>query len=174
MRPAGARGASSFRSCAADAGDAPLASDGHVERTSRAGVPNGRGGLVRSRAGSTNVLRFKRIGRTNICQVNRSSVLYPMLRDLFDFERGALEDLYSRIADGLPRGDKALIFGSYARGEQAPDSDLDVLIIAKNKEKTQDALDDLVFSIIRSHSVVVSPVILSNRTPAAPRSTTAR
>jgi len=117
--------------------------------------------LAMADLGSTNVLRFKRIGRTNICQVNRSSVLYPVLRDLFDFERGALEDLYSRIADVLPKDDKALIFGSYARGEMSPDSDLDVLIIAKNKEKTQDVLDDLVFSIIRTHSVVVSPVILS-------------
>lgn len=45
-----------------------------------------------------------------------------------------IDRLLGRIIEGL-KPDRVLIFGSYARGEAGPDSDLDILIIRDSDER---------------------------------------
>jgi len=42
---------------------------------------------------------------------------------------------------------KIVVFGSYARGEEAPESDLDILVVVKNEE-IEDQIDDIAYKIM--------------------------
>jgi len=108
----------------------------------------------------TNILKFKRIGRTNVVSVNKNSVLYPFLKDLYRKEITLIKDIFEQISGSLPRGDTAIIFGSFARGTEEYDSDLDLLVISKKKTKTEDAVYELLDSLLGSHSLVISPIIM--------------
>lgn len=109
----------------------------------------------------TNIVRFKHIGRTNIYRLNKRSVLYPILKELFQQERSIINDLYATIAKVMPEGDTVVIFGSYARDEERMDSDLDILIITNNKRSSAKALDQILIQLIDTHSVVLSPIYLT-------------
>lgn len=51
------------------------------------------------------------------------------IRDLSDTERHVLDDLRRRLARELPRLDcRITLFGSRARGDAEPDSDMDILL----------------------------------------------
>ena len=60
----------------------------------------------------------------------------------------------------------AFIFGSFARGENEPDSDLDLLIVFKNLKdrwKTDKIVHEIVYSSTfeKERTIVVSPLIMS-------------
>ena len=44
---------------------------------------------------------------------------------------------------------KILLFGSYARGEETTDSDIDICIITKNPKRNLDLIKDIRYSIFR-------------------------
>ena len=42
---------------------------------------------------------------------------------------------------------KIMVFGSYAKGEETPESDLDILVVVKNKE-LEKQIDDIAYKIM--------------------------
>ena len=64
-------------------------------------------------------------------RLNPEHVLAPLLSEIFARERQVRADLERRIADGLTglrQVEAAYLFGSAARGDMRPDSDIDVAI----------------------------------------------
>ena len=54
------------------------------------------------------------------------------------------------------------LFGSKARGDDGPESDIDVLLVTKEKDRSiREAVFDLVVELNLKYDVVLSPVILT-------------
>jgi len=97
-------------------------------------------GLVRLGAVGASVT-----GRSRIHWLERRSLL---VTDLVLSALAAEETSYARLAAELaafipPRVDLAVLFGSYARGDQAPDSDIDLLVVGGSARDVRDSLDAL-------------------------------
>jgi len=94
--------------------------------------------------------------------------LHPELREVLGELRARLERLYG---DGLV---EVVLFGSRARGEADPDSDIDVLVVLR--EPVQPATEiartgDIVAGLSLTHDVVISCVFMDEnryRTRAGP------
>lgn len=83
---------------------------------------------------SMGIVQQTSAGRATVHWLNRSSVYVENLLDpLFQAERDLPEDLIDDLAWAFQ--DEAIsvvLFGSYARGDQAPTSDVDVVLVAEN------------------------------------------
>ena len=56
------------------------------------------------------------------------------------------------------------LFGSHARGEATPDSDLDVLVLVDEaKPALENAVLDLAFEVNLAHDVYISPRVIGRR-----------
>jgi uncharacterized protein len=91
----------------------------------------------------TNVFHFKRIGKTHIYSCNKNSVLYPFLSDIFKGERKILDKLTDSLRVTLTGAELVLIYGSFAKGEEDAGSDIDILVVTKDKVKVRNALEQL-------------------------------
>lgn len=109
----------------------------------------------------TNVFLYKRIGRTHSYRCDPDSVLFPLLKGLFKQERQMREDLITLLKEGLEGVGTCILFGSFAREEEGFDSDLDILIVAKNKEKAKAITDHLAEDLSLRFSITLAPMIFS-------------
>jgi predicted nucleotidyltransferase len=92
-------------------------------------------GLVRSRT----------LGRSHAWSLSPEHALADVLRQLFDGEPGLLDQLRSQLEATLrPLPiERAILFGSIARGDERPDSDVDLFVETRGqaeKERVADAL----------------------------------
>jgi len=104
---------------------------------------------------------YKRVGRTHLYRCNKESALFPMLESLFESERelsGSLMDLIRQRMGGV---ESCIVFGSFARNEETSESDLDLLVIARDREKAEKKADALADEMLRRFSTVLSPVVLT-------------
>ena len=72
------------------------------------------------------------------------------------------------LADGLKRhfGNelfRLLLFGSKARGDDSPDSDVDVLVVLSNRanDKERTAVSDIVYGVLEACGVFIQTVVIS-------------
>ena len=78
-------------------------------------------------------------------------------------ERAALSELKRKLEERFELLD-VRIFGSKARGEAAPDSDIDVMIeIEDYNPVSESEIDDIVFKINLEHDCLISVVIFGRR-----------
>ncbi len=71
-----------------------------------------------------------------------------------------------RVVTKVSPGAKIILFGSEARGESGPDSDIDVLILAKTEDltKTQKtAITDSIYDIELETGVIISPLVYTQK-----------
>ena len=97
----------------------------------------------------------------------RSNSLAPVIERLFSEERMRAAELFRRLAWFLGSTESvlgAVIFGSAARGEAVPGSDLDLLVVvpdATSKRWAADRLVDLSPDVRRMFGAELSPVVLT-------------
>jgi predicted nucleotidyltransferase len=74
----------------------------------------------------------------------------------------ALDEFAREVRASLGSNLEALkLFGSTARGEAAPDSDLDVLVVVTGDRVTaEDAVLDIAFDVNLAHGVYISPRVI--------------
>ena len=83
------------------------------------------------------VLKLTRTPGAYLYQINRDHDLVPPLQALFDAERARVESLREEMKQALatldlePKLVSAVVFGSTARGDTRPDSDLDLLFLVR-------------------------------------------
>ncbi len=104
----------------------------------------------------------KRIGRADIFWANRDHFSFKALRELFQVKR----ELPARIARDLHsafRGSaiSVTVFGSYARGEADRRSDMDVLVIAKDRAALEDKSAKIEAEFARRYGISLSVKVLS-------------
>lgn len=77
---------------------------------------------------SVGLLKSEKAGNLKYYTVNQDFNIYPELRDIFLKTVGAMEILGQSISS-LKDIRSAFIYGSYARGDAGPDSDIDTIVI---------------------------------------------
>ena len=108
-------------------------------------------------------LAFKRrIGRADVFQANKEHFLFERLRGLFAVER----ELPDRIAEDLRSefgeiSASVVIFGSYSRGTADRRSDLDVLVVTRNRQLVEQRIAGLETDFLRRYGVPLSVKVLS-------------
>jgi len=76
-------------------------------------------------------------------------------------DRAAVLALKQRLQERFGRVE-LVVFGSKARGDDAPDSDIDVLIVLDGVTAGVEAeIDDLIYDVDLAHDCVISAVICS-------------
>lgn len=96
------------------------------------------------------IVMVRRLPRTDLFELNEAHVLVDRLRSLFEWERGLQEELLSTLRDYLRHRRslvrEAFVFGSVARGDMEPSSDVDLAIIVEpgKVEAVQEAIDIMI------------------------------
>ncbi|MGQ0815370.1 MAG: nucleotidyltransferase domain-containing protein [Gemmatimonadota bacterium] len=112
----------------------------------RAGVQHRSAQLALEDLTALGVARRIEGGRDFLVGFNNAYELGASLRAIFNAEAGfflALRQRLARIATDAPRGARItslVLFGSVARGDDQPGSDLDLLVITRNADATEIAL----------------------------------
>jgi len=107
-------------------------------------------------------------------RLNPEHVLAPLLSEIFVRERRTRADLERGIADGLaglPDVEAAYLFGSAARGDMRPDSDIDVAI--KSPHEVPEEIPEL-DALYRQFGNRVNVIRLRQRGAAGLRAAIAR
>src|SRR3989344_3277931 len=87
-----------------------------------------------------NLIDVEYHGKSNLVTLNDKSILIRLLR-IFDFENNSRKELIKDIKNLLNnKVISCILFGSVARGEERPNSDIDLLIIANNKKLVKDLI----------------------------------
>lgn len=76
------------------------------------------------------IVASEQVGRALRYRIATSSPLFPEIEGLVAKTIG-LEAVLRRALDGLPGVEEAFIFGSHARGDERPDSDVDLLVVGE-------------------------------------------
>ncbi|HEV7586827.1 MAG TPA: nucleotidyltransferase domain-containing protein [Longimicrobium sp.] len=115
------------------------------------------------------LLTQQRLRGSHLYTVNRDHHLVAPLEALFAAESQRLRMLRDTLRGGLeskgllPHVASAILFGSAARGDARPDSDLDVLFVADTKESVdavEDAAIDLQDEVFARLGVTLAPITL--------------
>ena len=110
------------------------------------------------------VLRYKRIGKTHAYSTDKNSAIFPILRRSFKEERGLRNDLIKTIKNHSTKAISVILFGSYARGEDTSESDLDLLIITDNKKDAGREITELGDELTTKFGIHLSPIIITPKT----------
>ena len=114
------------------------------------------------------IVRRQGSGQTQLFQLNRENLLVrDLLLPLLQKERKIFPRVLLRVGALLAgRCRRALIFGSVARGEERPDSDLDLLLIAggpRERAATRRGGDEVHAALLREWGLRVNPIVLTLR-----------
>jgi len=116
------------------------------------------------------ILSEERIRGARLYRVNREHRLVPAIRALFEAEQArvsALRDVVRQqleTKDLLVRVHFVVLFGSVARGEARPDSDVDLLVVAESaryEPRVNDALQEVAERAERTLGVRLSPLVMA-------------
>jgi len=114
-------------------------------------------------------------GREKFFKLNLTNPRMRKLCELFETERRekfykenrklawALEDFTKRVSDFIPEVQSIILFGSAARGQATPRSDIDILVLAPNSEeehfkKLMSSIDKLASEVEGRHPIKLAPV----------------
>lgn len=98
---------------------------------------------------------------------NRRHHLAPVIEQLFDAERHFAATIFDRLGGAVEAADSvesAMVFGSAARGEAGPGSDLDLLVVVRGQEAREGvhaALVELAPGLFTDFGVRLSPIVIT-------------
>jgi predicted nucleotidyltransferase len=111
-----------------------------------------------------NVISLKAIGNSHIVSINTFSHLLALMDIIFEYEEETLSHLKESIRESLCGKDyikRVLLFGSVARMEEEPRSDIDILIVTDDKERAEDTVSELQSELSRRFGNPLAPYILT-------------
>ncbi len=107
------------------------------------------------------------VGNTTVWTLNNENILCKELSYLFQIEKKLLQNLKSKIHNAF-RSQKAvlkvLLFGSLIRGDEKPNSDIDLFILVqkeKDKKTAEEVTQKLNISQLPLYGNVISSIIYS-------------
>ncbi|MDI6639873.1 MAG: nucleotidyltransferase domain-containing protein [Methanocellales archaeon] len=113
---------------------------------------------------SYGILGVRSVGKANVYTLDADHYIVKQLQLLFDAERRSKKELKSWLKKSF-YGDKDIItvavFGSVARGEEEPTSDIDIFVLTRNKAKAKRILERIGGKILKTFGNVVSPYVLT-------------
>jgi predicted nucleotidyltransferase len=108
----------------------------------------------------TNILHFRKIGRAHVYKLNKDSPLWHVVHEIFFIENELFANLLPLIGKEMKGTLSCVLYGSFARGTEEWDSDMDLLIISDDR-KTKMKLDKLKELIIEGYGTRLSAVVVS-------------
>lgn len=114
-----------------------------------AGVPPSNAIAELNRFQEQGMVQRRTVGRAQLWKLVATNVLAQEVRRMFEFERALGQDLRRDLAKEIkriPGVERAVLFGSTARGSSRPSSDIDVLVIvedARSKQRVLAGVQDL-------------------------------
>lgn len=115
------------------------------------------------------IIRRREAAGQHLYTFNRAHSLAPAITALFEAERRRASEIFQRLAGIIERSGpavSAVVFGSAARDEADPGSDLDVLVVVEDPEcgeAIHTALVDGSADFESEFGIRVSPVVLTAR-----------
>jgi predicted nucleotidyltransferase len=110
-----------------------------------------------------NAVTLRGVGRSNTITLNVGSHAAKLVEHVFSLEETTMEELLLDIRSSLcdEHGIEGVaIFGSVARGEEKPRSDIDLLIIADQSEGLNSSISDLQLKVSRKYGNQLSPYFI--------------
>ncbi|MBI2136290.1 nucleotidyltransferase domain-containing protein [Candidatus Woesearchaeota archaeon] len=108
-----------------------------------------------------NIIRLENHGRSSLLTLNIESCLYPSLVELFSNETATLASLIKKIKKILPGAKSIALFGSISKRQEMPDSDIDILVITKDKKQARDIIAKNQEEFSKLYGNVVSAYIMT-------------
>jgi len=112
------------------------------------------------------VLRVQPVGRAHQVSLNdKSYILRSIIEPLFKAESGTVTSLLSTLKPFFKNKgiSSVAIFGSVARGLEGKDSDIDLLIIAEDKELANECAARASAVTVSKFGFALSPLIMNER-----------
>ena len=110
-----------------------------------------------------NLVKLERISKSTLIKLNRNSFLLNVLK-IYDIENNTLNELVKTIKKHYINKDSfntVALFGSIVKNEERFNSDIDLLIITKNKELANKVTDKCNGEVIKKFGNVIMPYILT-------------
>lgn len=112
-----------------------------------------------------NGLLFRRdVAKAHLYSLNEEHMLVGELSKLFDLERSALEKVAQHIKEELGEDlDSIIVFGSVARGEERPNSDIDMVLTLKDGSRTvvESKIGSVSNASVAASGSPISPVLIT-------------
>lgn len=132
-------------------------------------TPPHRTSQVLARFEGEGLVRSQVVGRAYLWTLGERHPLIPALRALFEAEARVAARRKGRLRRALGRVGgvrRAIVFGSAARGREHSGSDLDLLVVASNREalkRVQEKLAELRFDLWKEGGMRISPLLYTER-----------
>jgi predicted nucleotidyltransferase len=113
------------------------------------------------------VINIRQIGKSRIYTLNQDNYISKeILAPVFRGEEKALDELVGEIIFAFTplNVQKVILYGSIARGEEEPSSDIDLLIVIPRKsqvEEVEDVTGKLKSKVIKRFGNTISPIIMT-------------
>lgn len=120
-----------------------------------------------------NAVKIRAVGRSHTIKLNRESYAVAIVEKIFKLEEETTGELLKMLEKRLhmPEVESAALFGSVARGEESPLSDIDVFILADEKEKVEKVVSQLRREVSLKFGNALAPYYLSEDEFAKKKST---
>lgn len=109
------------------------------------------------------IVVVRKMGKSKLYSINKKHLIFNEIKNLFNVETASFLKVaikFSKTVD--KKGIKnILLFGSVARGEASEKSDIDILIIYKNKSFEKENIDAQTQKFLDMHDVEIIPTYLS-------------
>ena len=109
------------------------------------------------------LIDIEKHGTSNLIKLNKNSYLYGPLRELFNYEANTRKKLVSKIKEIIVDAEMVILFGSVQKGNEKMNSDIDILIVTKNRQKIYKEIEEKQNSVMREFGNVLSPIILTKK-----------
>jgi predicted nucleotidyltransferase len=118
-----------------------------------------------------NFVNFITIGKAHLWSVNRKSYAFKVLSEMIKGVSSItdpLEDLKKTIGENLSKNliKKIVLFGSIAKGQERPNSDIDIFVLVKNetaKKKIESSIDKLSNLCLETFGNRLAPYVLTEQ-----------
>lgn len=117
---------------------------------------------------SLGLVTRRTFGRTQVWRLNADHALVGLLVPAFEGEHRLPGELVDELRQGVrdKRISSAVLFGSFARGDETPQSDVDLLVVTERTsdvEAVRAALDALSSQLSRRFGLRLSPIVVAEK-----------
>ena len=110
-----------------------------------------------------NLINLEHHGKSNLIMLNKNSILNKVLRE-FELETETFKELVKDIKGMLDnRVASCILFGSIVTKEERPSSDIDLLIITKNKRIVKDLINKRQKYFSEKYGNIIRPQIFTKK-----------
>jgi len=110
-----------------------------------------------------NLINLEHHGKSNLIMLNKNSILNKVLR-VFELETETFKELVKDIKGMLDnRVASCILFGSIVTKEERPSSDIDLLIITKNKRIVKDLINKRQKYFSEKYGNIIRPQIFTKK-----------